>query len=310
MLNAVTNYTVFYSYDTNLNEYIPVSSSYSTDNYTNVVDMTTYLVNVPYAITNIYQPVAPAAPITNVVMTSYLANIAPAVSTLFSGNDTNINQIAFGDGKLDVCDVYVTFRRSLDTNNLVWFQRFWTNGVRAAVAKPAPVIQFGSKIATKPATAGFVQPKDLSSATSSVPPLVVFAAGNTNATAGSVMHIPITATITGNYNLRVLMMNLSVLPAAGAPTLTTELSFSPGVLGSPTSGFTDNSNSGYYTAAWLDGTIAGVTGTVTLGTLTVTIPSGAPSGSSYTVNFAHASASPNGLASFPALTTSGTIMVQ
>ena len=60
---------------------------------------------------------------------------------LFDGNDTNINQIAFGDGILDVCDVYVTFRRSLDTNSLVWFQRFWTNGVRVATANNAPAIE-------------------------------------------------------------------------------------------------------------------------------------------------------------------------
>ena len=52
----------------------------------------------------------------------------PYVPNLFDGNDQNINQIAFGDGVLDVCDVYVTYRRSLDTNSLVWFQRFWTMG--------------------------------------------------------------------------------------------------------------------------------------------------------------------------------------
>lgn len=33
---------------------------------------------------------------------------------LFNGNDTMINNLVFGDGKLDVSDVYVTFRRSLD----------------------------------------------------------------------------------------------------------------------------------------------------------------------------------------------------
>src|SRR5438874_12741036 len=53
------------------------------------------------------------------------------VNALFNGNDTTINQIAFGDGVLDVCDVYVTFRRSLDPS-LTLFNRFWTNGVRGA----------------------------------------------------------------------------------------------------------------------------------------------------------------------------------
>ena len=31
------------------------------------------------------------------------------MNVLFDGNDTTINQIAFGDGNLDVCDVYVTY---------------------------------------------------------------------------------------------------------------------------------------------------------------------------------------------------------
>jgi hypothetical protein len=53
------------------------------------------------------------------------------VTTLFSGNDTNINQVAFGDGVLDVCDVYVTYRRSLDPS-LTWYTRFWNNGLRVA----------------------------------------------------------------------------------------------------------------------------------------------------------------------------------
>ncbi len=57
-------------------------------------------------------------------------------NALFDGNDTTINQMAFGDGVLDVCDVYVTFRRSLDPS-LSWFHRFWTNGVRVAVVPEA-----------------------------------------------------------------------------------------------------------------------------------------------------------------------------
>src|SRR5579883_547274 len=52
---------------------------------------------------------------------------AANVNALFNGDDTTINSIAFGDGVLDVCDVYVTFRRSLDPS-LAWFQRFWSGG--------------------------------------------------------------------------------------------------------------------------------------------------------------------------------------
>ena len=62
-------------------------------------------------------------------------------SLLFNGNDATIDQIAFGDGQLDVADVYVTFRRSLQTN-LVWFRRYWTNdvahGVSGRVAEIVP----------------------------------------------------------------------------------------------------------------------------------------------------------------------------
>ena len=38
-------------------------------------------------------------------------NAAADQSLLFDGNDPTINQIAFGDGILDVSDVYVTYRR-------------------------------------------------------------------------------------------------------------------------------------------------------------------------------------------------------
>ena len=50
---------------------------------------------------------------------------------LFNGNDTTINQIAFGDNNLDVCDVFVTYRRSLDPS-LTWFRRYWSGGFRVA----------------------------------------------------------------------------------------------------------------------------------------------------------------------------------
>jgi hypothetical protein len=130
--NAVTNYTAFWGYDTNINQYTNSSTvPSSTNNFTDVIYLTTYLVNIPYNTTNIYQPPPPGPTFTNVTQGSYQTNIATAVTTLFSGNDTNINQVAFGDGVLDVCDVYVTYRRSLDPS-LTWYARFWNNGQRVA----------------------------------------------------------------------------------------------------------------------------------------------------------------------------------
>jgi sugar lactone lactonase YvrE len=202
-----------------------------------------------------------------------------ALNGLFNGNDTLINAIAFGDGFLDVCDVYVTFRRSLDPS-LTNFRRFWTNGVRAAEIAgpglPQPVVL--------PAVVGAAS--------------VNFSSGDLMASAAQTVQIPITAKVAGTYPIRSLMLNLSVTPLDGSPALTVPAQFSPNpALGSPT--LTSSKGNGNYAATWLNNNIPGLTGDATLGTLTVQIPAGAGSSAAYAVHFEHASASPNGLASFP-----------
>ena len=154
-----------YGYWTNADFY-PYSFTYTTTNYTYTDDINTNTIpamttsNVITHTVSIYMDSTPitayytlttnAPTFTNVVQLStiYTPPTIPNayVPNLFGGNDQNINQIAFGDGNLDVCDVYVTFRRSLDTNSLVWFQRFWTNGVRVAAANNAPTIQSAVKL--------------------------------------------------------------------------------------------------------------------------------------------------------------------
>jgi hypothetical protein len=218
--------------------------------------------------------------------TTPLANLNP----LFDGDDTTINQIAFGDGTLDVCDVYVTFRRSLDPG-LVWFRRFYTNGVRAA-----------EMVGNPPAPQG-VTPLGLQSPNTA---LVKFASGDLKASAGQTLQIPITAQILGNYPLRVLMLNLSVNPLDGSPALTAPVQFSPNpALGAPT--LTSTKGNGNYAASWLNSGISGLSSNAVLGTLTVTIPSNATANAAYAVHFDHASASPNGLGSFAKTTTTGLI---
>ncbi len=213
---------------------------------------------------------------------------AGAQDALFNGDDTTINQIAFGDGKLDVCDVYVTFRRSLDPS-LTWFRRFWTNGVRVAQA-----------VGNLPA------PKPLMKSISQTPPAVSFGAQDAMVSAGQTVQIPITAQIAGDYPLRVLMLNLSVDPLDGSPPLTAPVQFTPDpALGSPT--LTDSEGANNYAATWLDSTIPGLTGDATVGTLSVQIPANATASAAYAIHFDHASASPNGLASFPDKTTTGLI---
>jgi hypothetical protein len=68
-----------------------------------------------------------------------------------------------------------------------------------------------------------------------------------------------------------------------------------------------STGNGNYAASWLNSTIAGLKGSPTLGYLKVQIPTNATPFSAYAVHFDHASASPNGIASFPKQTTTGLI---
>jgi hypothetical protein len=230
-------------------------------------------------------------------------NTLADTSGLFDGNDTTINQIAFGDGVLDVCDVYVTYRRSLDPS-LTWFERYWNNGELVADTN-AP--NLANHLVMKSAASPAAQPKIVSGG-STVSPQVHFSAGDiTNGSSGQVVPVPINATIYGSYPLRVLMLNLTVEPLDGSPALATPVQFTQNaaVLGAPYT--TDSQGNGNYAAVWLNSTNAGLTGTVILGTLSVTIPAGASTNAAYAVHFDHASASPNGLASFPKQTLTGLI---
>ena len=310
LVGAVTNYTSTYS--TNGSAIVANFPS-SIDDYTNIINMTTYYVDVPYYITNIYNSdiAPPGLPTTNVTQTSYRVFIPPPVTTLFNGNATNeIDQIAFGNGVLDVCDVYVTFRRSLDSS-LTWYERFWTNGQRVA---DTGVPNHAAHVAVKASAVSAVTPIT-KAAKVAVPPQVVFSASNTNGSPGQVVKVPITATISGSFPIRLLMLNLSVVPLADTPNLTAPVTFKQTATALGTPELTDSTANGNYSAVWLNdpkkgATGAGVSGTVIIGTLSVTIPATATSGGGYGIMFDHASASPNGLASFPNQTVAGTIIVK
>ena len=306
LTNTLSNYTI--NIDTNGLQSAPIPTTVTT----NISEI--FLTTLSYVVTNYYTYIQALATIPATSNTTTLAVyttntvIPPGLSTLFDGTDTNINQIAFGDGFLDVCDVYVTYRRSLDPS-LVWYERFWNNGQLVADTSNT---NHAAHASVKMAATTLAQPK----VKNLVQPKVVFSIGTTNVTAGSIVQIPVTATITGSYPLRLLMLKLSVIPkSGGAPALGIPIQFTQlaTALGTPYE--TKSNGNDNFAAVWLNSSINGatgdgVTGTVTIGTLSVTIPSWAPPGSSYTVNFDHASASPNGLASFPILTTSGTITVQ
>jgi len=174
---------------------------------------------------------------------------------------------------------------------LTWFRRVWTNGIRAAdfVANQPP-----GAVTNSTPTALLARPS------------VKFAAGDLRASAGQTLQIPITAQILGNYPLRVLMLNLTVNALDGSPGITTPVKFSPNpALGQPT--LSSAAGNGNYAASWLNSTITGLSSNAVLGTLTVTIPANAPSSAAYAVHFDHASASPNGIASFATTKTTALI---
>ncbi|HEV2693540.1 MAG TPA: hypothetical protein VG347_11650, partial [Verrucomicrobiae bacterium] len=221
------------------------------------------------------------------------------VNPLFDGNDTTIDQDAFGDGKLDVDDVYVTFRRALDPSR-TWFRRFWNNGQRVADTG-APNIGTGNKAANVVTTKSTATPAAKPQITNSIPPLVNFSAGDIIGSAGQTVQVPISATIVGNYPLRFLMLNVNVTPLDGSPALTTAVSFSQSAaaaaLGTPYD--TAAHGLGNFAAVWINSGNTGLSNTVIIGNLTVQIPPTANSNSAYAISFGHASASPNGLATFP-----------
>ena len=242
--------------------------------------------------------------------TGYYTNAGPLTLlekiAMFGGSDTSINTNAFGDGNLDVCDVYVTFRRSLDPTSLTWFSRFRNNAgdlvAEVFTNHPQSHLVAQAKYSDTP-----MQPK-LSASFLTNPPSVNFAAADIVASAGKTVQIPITARIFGDYPLRVLMLNLSVEPLDGSPALTSPVQFAPNpALGS--AAISSSTGNGNYSATWLNSSIAGLTGNATLGTLTVTIPANAPSSAAYAIHFDHASASPNGIASFPNQTLTGLILL-
>lgn len=256
------------------------------------------------------------------------ANMSAAQEdALYNVNDsTSINQMAFGDGKLDVCDVFVTYVRS-QFPGLVWFQRFYTNdpvhGVFGRVAEAITTQTNVDNALTEPTGAGNLKgaadSQDPSSASITNTPLVRFSAGDYLASPGEPVSIPITTSVFGLNPLRMCMFNVNVVPLDGSPALTTPVTFTANTPFNSSSVYDSLSSTGpetndvaNYAAAFMPATFpipqdTGVTGSNVIGYLNLVIPTNAVSTSAYALSFAHASASPNGLVSFPRTTYTGLI---
>jgi sugar lactone lactonase YvrE len=235
----------------------------------------------------------------------------------YAETDAAINNIMFGDGKLDVTDVYVTFRRSLDPS-LYWVQRFWSNngaGGSALFAQTVPNVlnPANPTVVATPAIAGKPSATSKSGAKSqaqsagaahsiSVKGDVVQAGGNLT------VSVPVRVVAADSLPIRVLAINVDLVPLDGSPAITNTVNFSPAAgLGSPAVAMSQGVNN--YAAAWLNSTNAGVSGANIIGAVTVTLPANVTANSSYLVHFEHFSASPNGLALFPSTVTDGLITV-
>jgi hypothetical protein len=221
-------------------------------------------------------------------------------NNLYDANDADINAITLGDGKLKVDDVYVTFKRSLDTN-LNWYIRNWSNGVETITI----FTNFVSD-AIHAAPSNNVQ----SQVSANGPHYITVAADQVQTGGGLSAQVPIRvlSVDTANYPLRVLMLNVEIDALDGSPPVTNLIAFSTGAnLGPPTMSASQGVNN--YGAAWLDSTVSGVNGTNIIGTLSVTLPPNVTSNSAYRVHFDHFSGSPNGLALFQPTVQDGLITV-
>lgn len=224
-----------------------------------------------------------------------------------SGNDTVINSVMFGDGTLNVDDVYVAFRRSLDAS-LTNYARFWSNGILQAAPLPNtfrgvvngdhPVRKFGDTLKDGPSP----PPDDVLP----IPPSVVFSIDPFQVNPGQTVSVPLKAAINGDLPLKTLLLSLNVVPLDGAPPITIPIRFTPApALGSPA--FVGSTGLAHYGATWLSTTGLGLSGNALVGTIEIAIPATATTASAYSIKISRISGSPNGVGLFPQTVYDGLI---
>jgi hypothetical protein len=223
---------------------------------------------------------------------------------------SQLDQIIQGDGQINVDDVYVAFRRSLDPS-LHNVARHWVSGSRVSYLtnnlyyglpqSVQPTKQPTLKGANLPASA-------LATGDSIDPATVRFTVTDAQVQPGQSLLVPIRVQITGKYPVRVLMLNINVEPLDGSPPLTVPVKFTA-VLGLGTPALSESWIAANFAGAWLDESVTGVWATNFIGSLQVVIPANASPASAYRIAFPHISASPNGLGLLPQSSQPGLITV-
>lgn len=228
----------------------------------------------------------------------------------WEGNDTVINQLGFGDGELDVADLFVTFRRALDPS-LVWYERYWSNGtLRASVipntfrGQSTGLSASSFRNTATPDAAG-----KLSAFSTSEPSSVHFSVGAVHTAPGQLAEVPIYADVRGDHPIRTLLLNLKVKTIDGRAGITEPVIFEAHpLLGGPNLGGAATAEG--FAGAWIDPNNSGLSGNVQIGTLYIRIPANATTSSAYLVQIEKASASPNGVGILPSTTQDGAIIMQ
>jgi hypothetical protein len=187
-----------------------------------------------------------------------------------TSDNSVINSIAFGDGVLNLADLYVTFRRSLDPS-LSNYVRFHTNGLLRAVpitnsfrgtAAAAGVSSIASVNTKKPAF-------DLAQA--SQPITARLALDSQQGRPGETIHVPLRLEVSGPMVARSILFRVV---ATGLSTIApNSITFTPSLtLGAPS--FSGSVSSNAYYAGWFE-RLSFAAGSFQLGTVDLKIPDNA-----------------------------------
>jgi sugar lactone lactonase YvrE len=212
-----------------------------------------------------------------------------STATIAQGTDTAINSAVFGDGTLDVNDILVTFRRSLDPT-LNHYLRFRSNGFHYAVPTPNLFRGQTSSVPTVPIPVSGRQIAGAVAPPAGETPSISFFADHIVGGAGETVTVPIRATVRGSASLSALALNIlvDVIDSSG-PNITQQVSFNSTLLGAP---FVSASAVPQNIAmSWFNPGIGAVRGEIVVGQLTVTLPAGATAATAYSVRFDHVSMS-------------------
>ncbi len=199
-------------------------------------------------------------------------------TNLFNGNDTSINTIAMGDGVLDIYDIFVTYRRSIDPA-LTWFKRYYTPSGRTWTTAGVTNISRHSLFPqTKSKSTVLSEPED-----------IYFYAEDIIGMPGQTVDVPIKVQIGGEQPMKVFLLNLAVEPLDGSPAIESPIQFIPAAaIGAPS--LTMSKWAANYSAAWLNPSVEGIRNGGTVGTVRITLPATANQNAAYAINFMKLSA--------------------